>query len=76
MTVRKRYNKYYYTDFYIKGKRIVRKVPGNIANRRASQNCEDDLKLKMLKGEIGIKQTDPEFSSLISKYFFPSKSQT
>jgi len=70
MTVRKRYSKFYYTDFYVKGKRIVRKIPAGIADKRQAQIYEDDLKLKMLKGEIGLerKATDHELKPLIDQY--------
>lgn len=68
MTVRKRYGKHYYTDFYLKGKRIVRKVPGGITNRQLAQQFENNLKLRMLKGEIGIGGTDPDLHSLVQEY--------
>ena len=68
MTVRKRYKKHYYTDFYVQGKRINRKVPGGITQRDAAQQYENDLKLKMLKGEIGITKANPDLSSLIAEY--------
>lgn len=68
MTVRKRYNRHYYTDFYFRGKRIVRKVPGGITNRDIAQQYENDLKLKFLKGEIGLTRVNPDLSSLIEEY--------
>ena len=55
------------------GKRIVRKVPGGVANREVAQQYENDLKLKILKGEIGIAGTDPDLSSLIKEYLAFSK---
>jgi len=68
MTVRKRYARHYYTDFYAHGKRIVRKVPGGVTNREVAQQYENDLKLKMLKGEIGISRINPDLSDLIKEY--------
>jgi site-specific recombinase XerD len=68
MTVRKRYSRYYYTDFYVKGKRFVNKVPGGITIQRMAQEYENDLKLKMLKDKIGIDDTDYELSDLVSRY--------
>ena len=68
MTVRKRYGRHYYTDFYVHGKRIVRKIPGGVANREVAQQYENDLKLKMLKGEIGISRINPDLSDLIKEY--------
>ncbi len=68
MTVRKRYARHYYTDFYVHGKRIVRKVPGGVTNREVAQQYENDLKLKMLKGEIGISRINPDLSDLIKEY--------
>lgn len=73
MTVRKRYDRYYYTDFYVKGKRIVTKVPGGITIQRAAQDYENSLKLKMLKGEIGISDIDYDLSDLIGRYLEYSK---
>jgi integrase len=68
MTVRKRYGRHYYTDFYIQGKRIVRKVPAGVANREVAQQYENNLKLKMLKGEIGISRVNPDLEDLVQEY--------
>lgn len=68
VTVRKRYNRHYYTDFYLRGKRIVRKVPGGITNRDVAQQYENNLKLKFLKGEIGLTKVNPDLSSLTEEY--------
>ncbi len=73
MTVRKRYGRYYYTDFYVKGKRIVTKVPGGITIQRAAQDYENSLKLRMLRGEIGISDGDYELTDLIDRYLEYSK---
>jgi len=73
MTVRKRYGRHYYTDFYVHGKRIVRKIPGGIGNKNIAQQYEHDLKLKMLKSEIGIISFDPDLSSLVREYLQFSK---
>lgn len=68
MTVRKRYDKHYYTDFYIRGKRIIRKIPGGITNREVAQQWENDHKLKILRGEIGLTRANPDLASLIETY--------
>ncbi len=73
MTVRKRYKRHYYTDFYVHGKRIVRKIPGGIANRDVAQQYENNLKLKMLKGEIGIARRDFDLAELVREYLQFSK---
>ncbi len=68
MTIRKRYGKYYYTDFYVRGKRIAIKVPGGITDKRFAQEYENDLKLKMLKGEIGLPGSDRDLEPLIGLF--------
>lgn len=68
MTVRKRYGKYYYTDFRLRGKRIVQKIPGGISNREVAQQWENDFKLRLLRGEIGIEQQNPDVSALVERY--------
>ena len=68
MTVRKRYNRHYYTDFYIRGKRVIRKIPGGITNRDVAQQWENDHKLKILRGEIGLTKANPDLASLIETY--------
>jgi integrase len=73
MTVRKRYGKYYYTDFRVHGKRIIRKIPGGITNKDLAQQYTNDLKLKMLKGEIGITRNDYDLKSLVQEYLQFSK---
>ncbi len=67
MTVRKRYSRHYYTDFYAYGKQIVRKAPGGVTNREVAQQYENDLKLKMIKGKIGISRINPDLSDLIKE---------
>jgi integrase len=77
MSVWKRYNKYYYTNFYIKlngkRKRIVRKVPGGITNKETAQLWENDLKLKLLKCEIGLYKEDTDLLELKESYLNYSK---
>ncbi len=68
MTVRKRYNLHYYTDFYFRDKRIVRKIPGGISHRRIAQQWEDHFKLGLLKGEIGLTEEKPDLPDLIEEY--------
>ncbi len=68
MTVRKRYGKYYYTDFRLRGKRIVQKIPGGISNREVAQQWENDYKLRLLRGEIGIERQNPDVSVLVERY--------
>jgi len=73
MTVRKRYDNYYYTDFYLNCKRIVRKVPGGVTSKDMAQKWEDDLKYRMLRGEIGLSRANPEISELVEKFLAYSK---
>lgn len=68
MSVRKRYDNFYYTDFRFHGKRIVLKIPGGITNREAAQQWEDAHKLRLLRGEIGIERQDPDVSELVERY--------
>jgi integrase len=68
MTVRKRYNRHYYTDFYFRGKRIVRKIPGGIAHQGFAQQWENNFKLRLLKGEIGLTASNPDLPSLTEEY--------
>ena len=58
MTVSKIYVKHYYTDFYLTGKRIVRKVPGGVSNREIAQQYENNLitNLKRAARRAGIKK--------------------
>lgn len=68
MPVRKRYNRRYYTDFYFRGKRIVRKIPGGISHQGVAQQWEDHFKLRLLRGEIGLTENNPDLPGLIGEY--------
>jgi integrase len=77
MTVWKRYKRYYYTYFYIrlKGKRqrIIQKVTGGITNREHAQLFEDALKIRLMKGEVGLHEKDLPLGQLVSDYLQFSK---
>jgi len=68
MSVRKRYG-HYYTDFRFKDKRIVKKVPGGVTDKRQAQEWENFLKYKYQRGEMGLlSQEDSALADLVKIY--------
>ena len=54
----------YYTDFRFEGKRIRRKVPGGIANKRLAEEYEQQLKSRLLHEGVATLDGPPPAKSL------------
>jgi integrase len=58
--------KFWYTDFYHKGKRIRKRIP--TTRKDVAVQYEADLRLKLLRGEMGFEEPDMRLPDLIARY--------
>ncbi len=65
MAVYKR-GKFWYTDFYHKGRRIRERIP--TTRKDVAVQYEADPRLKYLREEMGVEQPDPPLANLVAAY--------